>query len=380
MQEITKHNIQTLKDEYFSRGLNILYGAAYTGQQILSIMEGLGVPISYFVDDDATLHGTSVSDREVLSRQSLARLAEKESVNVILSSIYEGILAKNLEGMPVQIFRAYGLYIEQAKGELLQFLELKQERNEWLVKMHQLQRSFADEESRHILDILQQAEESKQQGKEITAENWDIFRDVVTEEEHYFIKQIRELLNDNSVLVDCGAFTGDILGNIKRLRIPFRKLYAFEANPELYRELCKNIEALGMAECVVPRNIGVWREKGKLSFSVEGIAPRAGHITTVGGAKVLSIPVDSIDGQIGEPIDLLKMDIEGAELPALHGAEKILHQSRPMLAISLYHSLDDIVDIPLYLMELLGNYTFFLKQHSITLGETLLYGIPNERI
>ena len=46
------------------------------------------------------------------------------------------------------------------------------------------------------------------------------------------------------------------------------------------------------------------------------------------------------------------MDIEGAELPALKGAERSIKRYRPNLAISIYHSLDDFLDIPEYINSL----------------------------
>ena len=87
-----------------------------------------------------------------------------------------------------------------------------------------------------------------------------------------------------------------------------------------------------------------------------------------------------MDDIITEQIDFLKTDIEGAEMSALRGGKNLIVNSRPILAISIYHSLDDIVDIPCYLNALLKNYKFFVRHHSFTLGETVLYGIPVEKL
>ena len=64
----------------------------------------------------------------------------------------------------------------------------------------------------------------------------------------------------------------------------------------------------------------------------------------------------------------------------LRGAKDLLRTSRPILAISIYHSLDDVIDIPIFLYEELADYTFFLRHHSYYVGETVFYGIPNELI
>ena len=70
------------------------------------------------------------------------------------------------------------------------------------------------------------------------------------------------------------------------------------------------------------------------------------------------------------------MDIEGAELKALHGAESTLRKFRPKLAISVYHQLVDIVEIPRYLARLGLEYKFYLGHYTIHLEETVLYAIP----
>ena len=75
-------------------------------------------------------------------------------------------------------------------------------------------------------------------------------------------------------------------------------------------------------------------------------------------------------------VDFIKMDIEGAEIHALKGAEKTLRQFHPKVAISLYHSLEDFKTIPRYLDSLGLKYKFYLDHHTIYENETVLFGIP----
>ena len=74
------------------------------------------------------------------------------------------------------------------------------------------------------------------------------------------------------------------------------------------------------------------------------------------------------------------MDIEGAEMPALRGGLETIKQYRPQLAISIYHSASDFVDIPQFLNNTLKDYTFKLGHYSYSYFETVLYAIPNELI
>ena len=78
--------------------------------------------------------------------------------------------------------------------------------------------------------------------------------------------------------------------------------------------------------------------------------------------------------------DFIKMDIEGAELSALRGGINTIKKCRPQLAISIYHSSEDFINIPLYLKENLENYKFRLGHYSPRLSETVLYAIPNELV
>jgi FkbM family methyltransferase len=90
----------------------------------------------------------------------------------------------------------------------------------------------------------------------------------------------------------------------------------------------------------------------------------------------------SIDDTVRElnldRVDFIKMDIEGAEFPALKGAEQTIKSYRPKLAISLYHQISDFITIPRYLYELNLGYDFYLEHHTIYQNETVLFAIPRK--
>ena len=72
----------------------------------------------------------------------------------------------------------------------------------------------------------------------------------------------------------------------------------------------------------------------------------------------------------------LKMDIEGGEFDALQGALETLKKYRPLLAISIYHRIDDYIRIPYFLKNNLEGYRFFIRHHSRLADETVLYCSP----
>jgi hypothetical protein len=81
-----------------------------------------------------------------------------------------------------------------------------------------------------------------------------------------------------------------------------------------------------------------------------------------------------------EAITYLKMDIEGQELGALHGALGVITRCRPVLAICVYHTQDHLWSIPLFLRRYLREYAFFLRPHKPDGWDLILYAVPRERV
>ncbi|MCR5260485.1 MAG: FkbM family methyltransferase [Candidatus Gastranaerophilales bacterium] len=62
-------------------------------------------------------------------------------------------------------------------------------------------------------------------------------------------------------------------------------------------------------------------------------------------------------------VDFIKLDIEGAELQALQGAEECLKTNKPNLAVSIYHLDSDLYSIILYLDSLHLGYQYWVVLH-----------------
>jgi hypothetical protein len=72
-----------------------------------------------------------------------------------------------------------------------------------------------------------------------------------------------------------------------------------------------------------------------------------------------------------DKVDLIKMDIEGSEFPALKGAINTLKRFRPKLAISIYHSMEDYAYIVPWIRGLGIEYKFFVRHFTIHAEETI---------
>ena len=72
-------------------------------------------------------------------------------------------------------------------------------------------------------------------------------------------------------------------------------------------------------------------------------------------------------------VTFIKMDIEGAEYEALKGAERIIREQKPKLAICVYHKPEDIWELPELILEFNESYKFYLRHYSYQDNETVLY-------
>lgn len=72
-------------------------------------------------------------------------------------------------------------------------------------------------------------------------------------------------------------------------------------------------------------------------------------------------------------IGFIKLDIEGAEWDALHGAQKTIIRDKPLLALSVYHRNGDVLALMDYLNEMVPEYRFWLRHYGPLHYETVLY-------
>ena len=123
-------------------------------------------------------------------------------------------------------------------------------------------------------------------------------------------------------------------------------------------------------------NKGAWHQKETL-YIQEDSNHGASSISHHGEN---TIEVERIDKCIprGVRVTHIKMDIEGAELNALKGADSIIKKDSPQLAICVYHKIDDFLQISDYLLSIVPEYKLYLRHHNISGTETVLYAIKGK--
>lgn len=182
---------------------------------------------------------------------------------------------------------------------------------------------------------------------------------------------------EGDIVLDCGGCYGDTALYFAHKVGKSGKVATFEFLPANLEILTRNL-ALNpqLAERIEVISHPLWSEPDRELF-VNGHGPAAsvGPLAqTSGDQSIRTVSIDQIAKRESLPtVDFIKMDIEGAELPALLGAEQTLRRYRPKLAISVYHRLQDFWEVPRYLDSLGLGYQFFLRHFTIHQEETVLY-------
>lgn len=204
-------------------------------------------------------------------------------------------------------------------------------------------------------------------------------------------KQYLEKINKDAVkiLFDCGFYTGLNMIAYNAFLPNLKKVVGFEAIYSKVREdYIEDFLPKDKLE-VVPFAVGEVEDTTCFAVNTQGMSGSyccnlSSCIRNVEAKtwemlpKINVITLDNYCEQNNIYPDLIKMDIEGMELPALKGGIKTIQKYRPQLAISIYHSESDFINIPLYLKEKLENYTYKIGHYSPFIHETVLYAIPKE--
>jgi len=153
------------------------------------------------------------------------------------------------------------------------------------------------------------------------------------------------------VVLDCGASDGDF--SRQALDAGAKLVVAIEISPASVECLRRNLASEITAGRAIVYPKGVWDKNDTLPLSVADTNFAANSVVFhAPGAHGVTFQAQltTIDQIVNElallRVDFIKMDIEGAEVYALHGARETLRRFRPRLAIATEHKPDDETAIP----------------------------------
>jgi FkbM family methyltransferase len=191
----------------------------------------------------------------------------------------------------------------------------------------------------------------------------------IREGDQYFPSDIVKLTRHES-FVDAGAFDGDSVKDIvKHTQGEFDRIFSFELDAVNFKALQRTVGQLPERDRVETFNLGVWDRTCDISYNIS----KTQSVVGVGEARGYAAPLD--EALKNKTVTFIKMDVEGSELKALHGARKIIAAQKPKLAICVYHHFKHLWEIPLYMKELVPEYRIYLRHHTMLEYETVCYAV-----
>jgi FkbM family methyltransferase len=241
-------------------------------------------------------------------------------------------------------------------------------------KIQKVRSLLSDSRSVEIYDAVLSARTSYN-----SIERFNLFRACMTDDQ-YFPDQIPFPITNDEVLVDGGAYDGDTIKRfINITEGNFRHIHAFEPDTVNFSKLVKLFQNNAKVTCY---NKGLYSGEMILEFvnagqSISHIKNDIHFGVENDNFDVVKIEVCDVDNTIHSPVTFIKMDIEGSEMEALRGACKTISKNKPKLAISIYHKIEDIWEIPLYIYSLAKDYNFYIGHHTLALDDqdTVLYAL-----
>lgn len=188
----------------------------------------------------------------------------------------------------------------------------------------------------------------------------------------YFDKLcLGEMVSDGA-FVDGGAYDGidttsfyEWAGNSKISAI------AIEPEEENYYECCKNLEHFDAAEVI---KAGLSNVESTAEINGVGLEAKICESKNSDQAiRITTIDILCVDKKVG----FIKLDVEGFEYKALEGAIETIKRDHPILAVSIYHKREDIIDIPRLILDIRDDYEFRFGHYTVGMTDTVLYAIPS---
>jgi FkbM family methyltransferase len=191
--------------------------------------------------------------------------------------------------------------------------------------------------------------------------------------QRYFPPDLDLRFGDACTYADCGAYDGsEALMFADRAQRRFRQLHVFEPDRRNFLNVTTRVNAYIAEHGYLPihcHELGVFDRNAFLAATgyEAGVSVIGEEATGNGGIHVCRLD-DMLDD-----LGYLRLEIEGAELAALHGAEGLIRAHRPGMTISAYHKASDFLDIADFLRPLELGYKLRLRHQSLEPGVLCVY-------
>ncbi len=348
-------------------GRTLVFGAGTIGRQAVRAMRERGLQPDGFLDNDVARHGSIVEGLPVLPPTSIS--GDRDLVVVAAGNAAAAIEAQvDALGVRHRFNLSELFYVLGARLERELAGHLVAQRLDYLALFTRL----ADETSRQTLEAVV--------AHRLTLDTGHLARARVRHQPQWFD---RDAIADaeGHVFVDGGAFDGDTIASF-RDRFGGRYLHAYGFEPDVALAARAAAQFAGDPRVTVVSK-GLSDHAGFMAFAATGATD--GYLAEIegdgdGGPEAdksgVAVEVTRLDDEVSEPVTLLKLDVEGAELAALRGAAGHVSASRPTLAVAVYHRASDIGELPRWIAGQRSGDRLLLRHYTDVAFETVLYAVP----
>lgn len=328
--------------------------SGYAIEKLYNLLQsnGYAEKILFFVDSNRMLWGKRQYGKEV---EDTRRILDYPDALVIINSISQLAIIRAMEDIQASndcLIIPYYFY-HGIIGRPYNNLYAKEHISAYKDEIEGLFYT-KDEHTRRYLDIIFKLRE-KAEDDLYTKE----FYSGTGEKLSYFCDEELAPRRGEVTFIDVGAFRGDSIEPVRKMyKNRLKKCIAFEPDKNSISDLQAYVYKKDLTEMVYIYPYALGNENKIINFKVAG---ETSLIAEDGDIQIEQKIFDELSDIeiIGEV--MVKMDIEGAELDALKGMEKMISKYQPYMAICLYHKEDDLYDIPKYLHTLCPNYRFYIR-------------------
>lgn len=193
--------------------------------------------------------------------------------------------------------------------------------------------------------------------------------------QRYFSPDIDLKLGPDTVYADCGSHDGqEVLIFSDKVNHRFKAVHAFEPDRRNFAMLTNTVDRHVAQHGPLPiycHELGVFDRDGYLHAEGHGTQVIITEQAEAAGAGLHVCKLDNMLDELGH----LRLEIEGAELAALHGARQLILKHRPTMTVSAYHKATDFLELPRFIEETGLDYRLSLRHQSLEPGVLCIYAV-----
>jgi FkbM family methyltransferase len=149
------------------------------------------------------------------------------------------------------------------------------------------------------------------------------------------LSALRRHVLPGTTVIDVGANAGFFAGYFAEWAGPSGRVIAIEPEAENFARLLRFVRRRHLEDRVEPLQAAAAEAAGRATLAVDPAHP-GGHHLAPAGVPVTTVTIDGLVEARGNPrVSLIKIDVQGAEMRVLLGAEDTLRRSRPAMLIEL---------------------------------------------